>query len=91
MAALYVHHICGYSGEDVYEERARLLSSVGFVRLRSLDREGKYWEIWYLPHESYLTGGLAKRTIDEARTWLMNNIGPGRIEQVDHSYGLGAD
>lgn len=50
-ASLTVQHLCGYYfSKNNYLREARKLRSFGFTCLRSRrGRDGKYWEIWYLP------------------------------------------
>ena len=58
--SVFAQHICGYGGN--YEERARRLENAGFSCLRSRrGKDGKYWEIWYLPGLWAYEGPTAKK------------------------------
>lgn len=49
--SFYISHLCGYNytPED-YKKQVKVLESFGFKCMRSRrGRNGRYWEIWYLP------------------------------------------
>lgn len=49
--AIYISHLCAYSyTPEKYKEYAERLNSYGFECMRSQrGRDGKFWEVWYLP------------------------------------------
>ena len=51
-ASITIQHLCGYGYTvEKYKFEARKLRSFGFVCLRSRrGRDGRYWEIWFLPY-----------------------------------------
>jgi len=85
--SIYVQHIAGYHGD--YRKSANLMESVGFECLRSRrGKDGKYWEMWYLPGAWAATGDLKDKTTDEIRQFLFNRINPGTIEIGGQVWGL---
>jgi hypothetical protein len=89
--SFYVQHIAGYSGG--FSEKAQRMFINGFVPLRSKrsNRDGKCWEIWYLPGAWAAEGELRGKTEEQIKSWLFQEIGPGNVEFSGESWGLSAD
>lgn len=87
--SFFVQSIYGYS--DNYEKKAKMLEEVGFECLRSRrGKDGKYWEIWYLPGIWRLKGELkGKKTEDVIR--FLCSLGVGSFETSGRHWGLSAD
>lgn len=92
-SGIYVQHICGYNGREVYQERAKLMEECGFECLRSRrGKNGRYWEIWYLPGKWAAKGPIqGLRELNTIVSWLFNNIAPGNVYIENEGWGLGAD
>lgn len=89
---MYVHHITGYAGQEYYKGRADLLESAGFVCLRSeKGKDGKYWEVWYLPGAYAAEGPIKDKTPEEIKSWVLNEVRPGNLEIVGENWGLSPD
>ncbi len=58
--AIYISHLCAYSyTPEKYEECAKRLRSYGFDCMRSQrGKDGKFWEVWYLPFLQCARGDL---------------------------------
>jgi hypothetical protein len=83
-----IQHLCGYNSCS-YESQAILLQNYGFECLRSRrGKDGRFWELWYLPGTWAAKGDLAaaiskgcdeaknvKRTID----FLCRNVSFGSL------------
>lgn len=89
--SFYVQHIAGYSGG--FSEKAQRMFINGFVPLRSKrsTRDGKCWEIWYLPGAWAAEGELRGKTEKQVKSWLFEKIGPGTVQLTGESWGLSID
>ena len=86
--SFYVQHIAGCDGDRF--EKAQKLVLCGFSVLRSKrgTRDGKCWEIWYLPGAWAAQGELRDKTEDKILDWLIHEIRPGTIDLSGQSLGL---
>ena len=90
--SIYIQHPQGYDGDNRYRETTKKLEEAGFIRLRSeKDKEGKYWEIWYLPGPWAARGRIEGLSHGLIISWVMNHIRPGEIESNGKHYGLSID
>ncbi len=89
--SIYVQSIEGYDGDR--DTKAQKLTFNGFVSLRSRKgmRDGKCWEIWYLPGPWAAEGELRGKNIEYIIDWLCREIRPGTIELGGRRYGLVLD
>lgn len=89
--SFYVQHIAGYSGN--FNERAQRMFINGFVPLRSKrsNKDGKCWEIWYLPGAWSAKGELRGKTEEQIKSWVLQEIGPGTVQLSGESWGLCVD
>ncbi|MCK9558100.1 MAG: hypothetical protein M0R50_08695 [Candidatus Cloacimonetes bacterium] len=56
--SIIIHGLCGYNNVP-YADEARKLQSYGFECMRSRrGRDGKFWELWYLPGVWHAENGL---------------------------------
>jgi len=86
----FVQHITGYGGD--YKERKVSMEAVGFECLRSRrGKDGKYWEIWYLPGVWAATGELEGKAHKEIMAYLCQVVNPGQITVSGERWGLGVD
>lgn len=92
-----IQHLCGYNWtEDNYKRQAQVLMDCGFECLRSRrGKDGRFWEIWYLPG-NWAAQGLLKlvidqqilkdqtghwtKTVDVVVKWLCNNVSFGTLD-----------
>lgn len=83
--SFYVQHITGN-----YNKKAQKLIINGFVPLRSKksNRDGKCWEIWYLPGAWAAEGELRGKEEKKIFEWLFHEIKPGNVEFSGESWGL---
>lgn len=97
--AVLVESIAGYGGKDEYEIAAKKLTEAGFIRLRSdvvdngrlVGKEGERWELWYLPSPYSGKGPIADlRSTQEVSSWVMRNVGAGRVMEVGRTWGASA-
>lgn len=86
--SFYVQHIAGYSGG--FSEKAQRMYINGFVPLRSKrsTKDGKCWEIWYLPGAWAAEGELRGKTEEQILSWLCEEIGPGNTELSGEAWVL---
>lgn len=91
--SIYLQSIQGYAEKGVYKERAKKLAEAGFECLRSRrGKDGKYWEIWYLPSPCCGRGPIKDmKTSDEVKKWIMTTIGPGTLTMGGEHWGLSID
>lgn len=87
---IYVQGIDGYGcSEREHERRVALLEGAGFECLRSRRaRDGKYWEIWYLPHPTLAGGSLKGKSTEEIARWVMQKVVPGSVTLAGANWGL---
>ncbi len=86
--SFYVQSIAGYGGNLM--EKAQRLFINGFVPMRSKrsTKDGKCWEIWYLPGAWCAEGELRGKSEDEILTWICREIGPGNTELSGEAWAL---
>ena len=85
--SIYVQHIAGY--RDDYRKSADLMESVGFECLRSRrGKDGKYWEVWYLPGMWFAKGQLKGKKTEDMIEFLCRKIVPGSFEVDGQVWGL---
>jgi len=89
--AFYIQSIGGYDGNR--EKKAQRLILSGFEALRSRRnlRDGKYWEVWYLPGAHAAEGELAGRSEKQIKQWILDVIRPGNLELSGESWGLSVE
>lgn len=89
--SFYIQSIGGYGGRR--GEKAQKLVFNGFVPLRSKRsmRDGKCWEVWYLPGAWAAEGELRGKKEKEILDWVLREIKPGTTELSGETYALCLD
>lgn len=88
-----IQHLCGYNyTPENYRRMADKLESWGFDCLRSRrGKEGRYWELWFLPSLWFAKGELkkfiggkanSKEAVDRVVSWLCSNASFGTLDVV---------
>jgi hypothetical protein len=84
----FVQSISGYDGH--YEEKAAKMEEAGFECLRSRrNKDGKYWEIWYLPSLSSFEGKKDAKKQDVIR--FLASLGVGQFNISTEHWGASLD
>ena len=86
--SFYIQSIGGYDGNR--GEKAQRLFINGFVPMRSKrsTKDGKCWEIWYLPGAWAAEGELRGKSEDDILAWICGEIGPGNTELTGEAWAL---
>lgn len=88
--AIFVEHIQGYSGD--WKGKAEKMEAAGFELLRSRrGKDGKIWEVWFLPATWFARGPIKGFKHDKIRTWLFQVISPGNVTIAGERWGLAID
>jgi len=86
--AFYVQSIGGYTGNRTEKAQRLILSGFETLRSRRSLRDGKCWEVWYLPGAWAAEGELMGRSEDEIKRWILDVIRPGNVALSGESWGL---
>lgn len=92
--SIFVEHLCGY---NYTPERATAemekLTAWGFECLRSpRGKEGRYWELWYLPGLWAAKGTMAGiKTIEEATRFLCRHCSFGSMQVTRQAAAMTVD
>ena len=85
----FVQSIAGYDGN--YAEKSKKLEEVGFSCLRSKrEKDGKFWEIWYLPSKYSAKGELEAKSKEDIFRFLCN-LPVGQIIISGEHWGMTID
>ncbi len=89
--SFFVQGLAPY-GSGSYDKAAKQLTEAGFELLRSKrGRDGKRWEVWYLPGEWSAKGPIEGKKTRQILSWLMNSVRPGGISLEGEYWGMGLD
>jgi len=86
--SFYIQHIAGYSGGKEKKAQRLILSGFEVLRSRRSLRDGKCWEVWYLPGAWAAEGELDGRSEEKIKQWILDVIRPGTLELAGESWGL---
>lgn len=88
--SFFVQHLGGYG--DYYSKNISQMENAGFECLRSRrGKDGKYWEIWYLPGLWAGKGPLEKVKTKREVIKFLSQLGVGQFEVATEHWGLALD